>query len=203
MMRQEIIRRASTAAGTARHRAAAQERKNHLKSRASVVTEAWNDGVAFMRKEQLGGDLSLPTLARRKGSSRRGPSAVGLLRKVFKEADGSGTLHRGFFERSCTVHSEAVIAVGHTILAEQRAAIQRYVKEGGEMCILHWEFDGTPQSVAFQEHASIEALARAASGTPDVQRGRSAARDVLVQRGVFMTERITEDVFAKPLVPGA
>eukprot|EP00974_Lingulodinium_polyedra_P046447 4449651-Lingulodinium_polyedra.AAC.1 len=130
MARQEIVRCASVAAAVARHRAATQVRKNHLKSRASVVTEAWNDGVAFMRKEQLGGDLSLPTLARGKGSVRRGPSGVGLLRKVFKEADGSGALHRDFFERSRTVHCEALIAVGHTILAEQRAAIQRYVKEG-------------------------------------------------------------------------
>ena len=202
MMREEVVRRASVAAATARHRAATQVRKNHLKSRASVVTEVWNDGVAFMRKEQLSGDLSLPTV-RRKGSSRCGPSGLGLLRKVFKEADGSGTLKADFFERSRAVHSEAMIAVGHTILVEQRAAIQRYVKEGGELCILHWEFDGTPQSVAFQEHASVEALARAAGGAPDVQRGRSAMRDVLVQRGVFMTERITEDVFAKPLVPGA
>jgi hypothetical protein len=65
--------------------------------------------------------------------------------------------------------------------------------------VLHWQFDGTPQRIAFQLPATTASLA--AAGDPLSERqDKYGIRDVLVQKGFFATACVSDNVFAKPLV---
>ena len=72
----------------------------------------------------------------------------------------------------------------------------------GPLCVLHWQFDGTPQKVVLEEASSIDALGGAGDQEAFKKQGKDGTRDVLVQKGVFITPEIVEDIFAKPRILG-
>lgn len=75
------------------------------------------------------------------------------LRKVFKEIDTAGSFSRlNFFEAGAggSTNFDALVISAASILRAQHAALQQRHLAGGRLCVLHWQFDGTPQRVAFQ-----------------------------------------------------
>ena len=121
---------------------------------------------------------------------------------VFKECDSGGGQGLGFFNTSHNTAPDCTIVVAHTILVEQRAALESHIKDGGPLCVLRWQFDGTPQKVALQEASSVDALGGAGDQEDFKKQGKDGTRDVLVQKGVFITPEIVEDIFAKPRILG-
>ena len=129
-------------------------------------------------------------------------SVAGILRKVFKDSEcGVHSEDSNVFESGGgnSTNSDVVIVTASVLLEEQRAAIAKRVEEGGSICVLHWELDGTPQRMSFQCSSTPELLSR---GQKDTERASSGCRDVLVQKGVFIAPDYSEDIFVKPRVLG-
>ena len=126
---------------------------------------------------------------------------------AFKEAEGTGRPSRLTVFGECNVRSQArdsTMLAANAILEQQHAALQQLHERGGDFCCLHWEFDGTPQKVDFNSMATVQRLlGRPADEEQNAEAAHMAGvREVLVQRGIFITEAACDDVFARPLVLG-
>jgi hypothetical protein len=86
--------------------------------------------------------------------------------------------------------------MAHTILREQRDGIEALKIAGGKQCILHWEFDATPQNVEIIEPESLALLASGAQ--PHDDQSGQGTREVLVQRGSICIDGEKHDIFVVP-----
>ena len=94
----------------------------------------------------------------------------------------------------------AICVMAHTILKKQGEAIECIKKKRRRTCVLHWELDATPQYMQLQEPETIAGLSR--GPVRDEAAAKRGTREVLVQRGLVITEQETDVVFAKPRIMG-
>jgi hypothetical protein len=134
------------------------ERKKAVDSRAAAVVGVWNSAVASNRREQL--DASRLKLADCRGYDGRSIPANVALRRVFKDTNSCGSTHRlTAFGLGIRDADGLVLIAAQTVLREQSEAVRRVVKLGDDLAVLHWQFDGTPQRIRFQDSATAALLA--------------------------------------------
>ena len=139
---------ASSASARARQRRFTASQRAQAQMRNAAFVDVWNDGIADRNRERLSRDM---TFAKRfKGKFWGSATTEANLRQVFKETTDAGDVGRlGFFDAPSRAN-DATIVAAETILRKQREALLERHHKGG-MCVLHWQFDGTPQRVAFQD----------------------------------------------------
>ena len=203
MPRDQIVRLVSQHASVKRSQQKAENAT--CPKRRKVIAALWNDGVAANKREELQDDLNFVTSKGKQGAERDGRclSTQVAQRIVFKDTNSGGHMRplNLFHTSGGDTCVAATVMAADTILKEQRSAVGARLKAAGGtgVAILHWQFDGTPQLVKFQDCETEKILDQDLEAHLN---NKPCTRDVLVQKGFFITDEGVEDIFVKPLVLG-
>lgn len=172
------------------------------------MTAVWNFGFASKRRHKLevSGFAVRQAKAQRKNPNSIAPEAI--RRLAFKDVGSSGVgSNLTIFGDVNTHHTatQAVLLSADAVLEQQAAKLDQLHAKGG-FCCLHWEFDGTPQSMSFKNQSTVDALTGYTEthfdngdvDNEDPVVAKAGSREVLVQRGIFITEDGIDEIFARP-----